>query len=459
MASAFAEREVDVVVLGGGPGGIMAALRCAELGRQVLLADERLQLGGACLHEGCVPSRAMGDAVEMCTAVREARRLGLQFHELRFDRLALRGHAESVKASLFQGLDELARCRDIEVVCGHARFKGPRSLLVEGQDGLRIGFQRCIIATGSRPAVPLWRDLPLWSYREALALEDVPERLAVLGGGFAGLELAQLYAGLGCRTWIVGLDQRELQGVDPELVEHALAASRPRFEEVLEQVRVADIQRSPEGYLLQLEQGTRRRQLEADQVLVCGPRIPNTDGLDLQRTGVVLEPQGRIPTDERCRTARAGIYAVGDVTPGPQLAHRAAWEGLRAAEDIAGAEQGSAPFPSAIFTDPEIAWVGLDEPEAKRRGLSLEVRRYPLGAPGQGGSPGPGAGLVKLLSCPQSKRLLGVGLVGPRASEHMAEAALAIKTGARAEDLRVSVSPLPIFFRALAGAQAQLPSA
>ncbi|MBU0719469.1 MAG: FAD-dependent oxidoreductase [Planctomycetes bacterium] len=317
-------QETEVAIIGGGPGGYIAALRAADLGKEVTLIEERKRLGGTCLLEGCIPSKALITAVELADSARAASKMGLTFENLSIDLSALRQWIESVVSGLTKGIDGLLKRRGVEVIHGRALFDGPRSLILENSDTAGIDFRECIIATGSRiNELPPEYDLAIWSSAEALKIPEVPERLLVVGGGYIGLELGLVYAGLGSRVTMVEFLPRLLLGADPDLVEVVVKNCKKKFESILVESKVADIKKTSSGFTATIEHEGKTHTAEFDQVLAAVGRRPNTDNLGLETAGIVLNGEGLIEVTPEGRTAVPHIYAIGDVTPGPPLAHKA----------------------------------------------------------------------------------------------------------------------------------------
>jgi dihydrolipoamide dehydrogenase len=443
-------QETEVAVIGAGPGGYVAALRLADLGKDVMLIEEQERPGGTCLLEGCIPSKALINAVEIAEAARHADEIGLKFTGLELDPRKLRQWTDKVVATLAGGVKSLLDRRGIEVVRGRARFDSNRTLALETGGGVQ--FQQCIIATGSRiNELPAAYEKPVWSSAEALQLPSVPERLLVVGGGYIGLEMGLVYAGLGSKVTVAEFFPRLLMGADPDLVKVMVKQVGMRFEEILLESKVGGIEKTGDVFKVEIERGGETGTYEYDQVLVAVGRKPNTDNLGLENTAVVVDEKGVIQVDSECRTAEPNIYAIGDVVPGPMLAHKATREGKIAAEVIAGhkAEFDNRAIPAVVFTDPEIAWAGLTETEAEQQGVQVRIGRFPLSALGRARTMGRTEGFVKILSEPDTGLVLGVGMVGPRASELIAEGTLALEMGATLEDLMVTIHPHPTLSEAL----------
>jgi len=452
MVMGSLRQETEVAVIGAGPGGYVAALRLADLGKEVLLIEEREQPGGTCLLEGCIPSKALINAVELSEAAKGAHKLGLTFSDVRIDTRKLREWTDSVVDGLATGVQGLLKRRGIEVVHGRARFTGKRSLALEGGGVSAVDFRQCIIATGSRVTeLPAAYEKPVWTSAEALQLPSVPERLLVVGGGYIGLELGLVYAGLGSHVSVVEFFPRLLLGADADLVKIMVKQVEQRLDEIMVESKVVGIEKTAAGFRVDVEHAGATKTLEYDQVLVAVGRRPNTDNLGLETTGVVVDERGVIPTDSECRTTEPGIYAIGDVAPGPMLAHKASREGKVVAEVIAEhkAEFDNRAIPAVVFTDPEIAWTGLTEREAAEEGIRVNVGRFPLSALGRARTLGRTEGMVKIITHPENDLVLGVGMVGAHASELIAEGTLALEMGATLEDLMVTIHPHPTLSEAI----------
>lgn len=445
-------QEVDVVIIGGGPGGYVAALRAADLGREVLLIEERDRLGGVCLLEGCIPSKALINAVELVSSAREARRLGITFGEPSIDLAALRAWTAQIVDGLTRGIDGLLRRRGVEILHGRARFTGLHTLAITGADVASVTFRQAVIATGSCiNRLPPALDLPIWSSAEALTLPHVPERLLVVGGGYIGLEMGLVYAGLGSRVEVVEFFPRLLAGADQDLVQVMVKSVSRRFEALRTDSTVVSVERTSAGFAVTVLQEGKTRRDEYDQVLAAVGRRPNTQDLGLESIGLEVDKQGHIPVDESCRTQRPHIFAIGDAAPGPMLAHKASREGKVVAEVLAGQPSAfdNRAIPAVVFTDPELAWTGLTEAEATSQGRPIRVGRFPLSALGRARTMGRTDGLVKVIAEPESGLVLGVGMVGPHASELIAEGTLAVEMGATLEDLMVTIHPHPTISEAI----------
>ena len=438
--------EVDVAVVGGGPGGYSAAFRCAELGLETVVVDAAKRLGGACLFEGCIPSKALLHVAALIEDAERARELGVDFGEPRVSLDPLRKwKSERVVGRLARGLASVAKARSVDVIGGRAVFESSRELYVEGDEPQKVRFKRAIVATGSAPAglpgLSLTGDRVLDS-TGALELPEVPERLLVIGGGYIGLELGQVYAALGSKVTLVEMTDGLLPGVDRALVQPLARRCEKLFAKIRLGTKVASL----------LEKGAA---IEArfdgnetetfDRVLVAVGRRPASSGLGLERTRASIDARGFVSVDERCRTSDPAIYAVGDVTGEPMLAHRAMRQGKVAAEVIAGrpAAFDNVVVPAVVFTDPEVAWCGLTEADAAREGRAVKVAKREWAASGRALTLGRSDGLTKMIADPDTGRVLGVGIVGPGAGELIAEAALAVETAMTVEDLAATIHTHP----------------
>src|SRR5262245_15675356 len=456
MVMGALREKTEVVVIGAGPGGYVAALRAADLGKEVILVEPRERRGGVCLIEGCIPSKALIHAVEVVETAREAKTMGVTFKDPAIDRDVLRKWKESVVDSLTKGVDVLLKRRGVEVVQGRARFESAKSLAIEGTelsatDVAAIDFKHCIIATGSRVAtIPMAGDLPIWNSTEALNIPSVPPRLLVVGGGYIGLELGLVYAGLGSQVTVVEMMPTLLPGVDADLVAVLARSCEKRFTAIHLSSRVAAIEKTTAGYAVTIEKDGKKEMLETDQVLVSIGRKPNTDNIGLEKTKIVVE-RGVIQVDEARRTAIPNIYAIGDITAGPMLAHKASREGKVAAEVIAGhpAAFDNRAIPAVIYTDPEVAWTGMTENEAAAAGMKVNVGKFPFAALGRSKTLSRTDGFVKILNDPATGLIVGCGAVGVHASELIAEVTLAIEMGATLEDLAATIHPHPTLSEAV----------
>jgi dihydrolipoamide dehydrogenase len=439
--------EADVLVLGAGPGGYTAAFRAADLGKSVVLVERYPQLGGVCLNVGCIPSKALLHMAEVIEQARAVGEHGIEFGAPKLDFERIRARKDEVVATLTRGLDRLAEQRKVRVVTGVGRFTGPNELAVAQERGeAHVRFGQAILATGSRNAsLPGLPDDPrVLHSTSALEVEGPPGRLLVVGGGVIGLELATVYLAFGWRVVIVELLAQLLAGVDRDLVRPLERRLRERCERISLETRVAAVEASKAGLRVTLE-GAGAGVESFDRILVAVGRRPNSDGLGLDALGVKTDARGFVPVDAQQRTNVPHVFAIGDLTGPPLLAHRAMHQAKAAAEVTAGhsASFDAQAMPSVAYTDPEVAWVGLTEAEAKRDGVAVQKAVFPWSASGRALGLGRSEGLTKLLFAEGDGRLLGAGMVGAHAGDLVAEATLAIELGADAHDLSLTVHPHP----------------
>jgi dihydrolipoamide dehydrogenase len=437
-----------VAILGAGPGGYSAAFRAADLGLEVVLVERHAELGGVCLHVGCIPSKALLHVAEVMADARDLADHGVSFGEPTLDLARLRAFKDSVVKRLSDGLTGLARRRGVTLVTGIGRFAGPHRLEVETADGLlALDFAHAIVAAGSRaaelPGLPA--DPRIMDSTDALALDEVPSRLLVIGGGIIGLELATVYDALGSRITVVELQDELLSGVDRDLVRPLERRIQRRYAGIFTGTRVAGIEPRDDGLRVSFEGPKAPDSSVFERVLVAVGRVPNGSLIAAERAGVQVDERGFLPVDAMQRTNVAHIHAIGDVAGGPLLAHKAIHEGHTAAEVIAGLPAASdhRAIPSVAYTDPEVAWTGVGETEAAQRGLALRKGVFPWTASGRALGSGRSEGLTKLLFSEESGRLVGAGVVGRHAGELIAELTHAIEMGSDAEDLALTIHPHP----------------
>jgi dihydrolipoamide dehydrogenase len=440
--------RADVLVLGAGPGGYTAAFRAADLGRQVVLVERDPALGGVCLHVGCIPSKALLHVAAVIRETQELAGAGVTFGAPRVELPRLRAHREAVVKRLADGLGSLARQRKLQVLQGEARFESANRVRVVGPAGeTGVDFDHAIVAVGSRPvALPgLPADPRVWTSTEALALDAVPGRLLVIGGGVIGLELATLFAALGSRVSIVELLPELLTGVDPDLVRPLRAALEARCEAIWCRTRLVELRAEAGGLHARLEGPGAPGEAVFDRVLVAVGRSGRAGEIAAERAGLRVDARGFLAVDPKQRTSQPHIFAIGDVTGPPLLAHRAMHQGKVAAEVIAGLPAAFEPaaVPNVAYTDPEVAWAGLGEAEAKEKGVAFEKAVFPWAASGRALGLRRPEGHTKLLFAPGGGRLLGAGIVGAHAGDLIAEAVLALELGADAEDLALTIHPHP----------------
>ena len=438
----------DLLVIGGGPGGYAAAFRGADLGIPVTLVEAEDRLGGTCLLRGCIPSKALLHVAGLISESREAAACGLTFSEPEIDLEKMRGWKDGILTNLSRGLDALCRRRRVRRVRGRAAFESSQRIRVTGGDDVsQIDFVHAVVATGSRPAVPpvFNIDSPkVLDSDRALELEHVPDRLLAVGGGIVGLELSTVYARLGSRVTLVEITGGLLPGVDRDLVRPLQKHLEGILDGIHVNTAVASLKEDENGITASFKGDFEAGPQTFDNVLLSAGRVPNTRDLGLENTRVGLSDAGFILVDEKMRTSDTRIFALGDVVDGPGLAHKAAHQGKVAAEVIAGQPAAfDGVVPSVVYTDPEIAWCGLTETDARAQGRPVKTARYPWAASGRAATLGRTEGLTKLVFDPESSRLLGAGIVGPNAGELIAEAVLGVEMGAVAEDLAHTIHPHP----------------
>lgn len=451
-----ADEHHDLVVLGAGPGGYTAAFRAADLGLKVLLIERFPDLGGVCLNVGCIPSKALLHTAAIIQETRGMAAHGVSFSEPEIDVDKLRSFKEDVIGKLTGGLAGLAKQRKVSVKHGLGRFLSPHLIAInptapeegDGDEPLRVSFDNVIIAAGSSsiriPGFP-YDDDRLMDSTAALQLADIPGRLLVIGGGIIGLEMGCVYAGLGSAVTVVELSEGLMPGCDRDLVRPLEKRLRRDFENIFTGAKVTDIQSNDAGLTVSFEGGKAPAQDTFDRVLLAVGRSPNGHALGADKTGVNIDERGFISVDSQQRTNVGHVFAIGDVVGQPMLAHKATHEGKVAAEVIAGQKShfDAKSIPSVAYTDPEVSWMGLTETMAKEQGIAYEKGVFPWAASGRALSMGRGEGLTKVLYDPQTKRILGAGMVGPNAGELIAEAVLALEMGADIEDLALTVHPHP----------------
>ena len=452
------EQGTEVAVIGGGPGGYAAAFRAADLGLEVTLIESADALGGECLHHGCIPSKALLTATHLLDEITAAHVMGIRAQQVSIDPNALGQWKGKILEQLAKGLTQLAERRGVEVIHGKATFTGSRRLRISNAGTSSLSFKHAIIATGSHPVSPPGIEIDgerVMTSREAMLVREVPERLLVVGGGYIGLELGSVYARLGSRVSVVEMTDQLLPGIDPDLVQVVQRALQKRGVEMHLRAKVSELRHEGDRVRISVtpEQG-QGMTLEADRVLVAVGRRPNTDDLGLERTKVQRDARGIIQVDAQRRTADAHIYAVGDVTGEPMLAHKAAREGKVAAEVIAGepAAFDNVTVPAVVFTDPEIDFCGLSEEQARAAGYRVKVGKFPFRALGRALTLNHPEGFVKVIADAERELLLGVRMVGPGVSDLISEAVLGLEMGAQLEDLAVSIHPHPTLPEALAEA-------
>jgi dihydrolipoamide dehydrogenase len=443
-----ADVEVQLLVLGAGPGGYTAAFRAADLGLKVTLVERWKTLGGVCLNVGCIPSKALLHAAKVIDESQQMAAHGVSFGKAEIDIPKLRAWKASVVKKLTGGLSLLARQRKVEIVRGVGRFVGPHEIEVSHEGSTRrLRFAQCIIAAGSEPVkLPFIPEDPrIMDSTGALELPDRRGRMLVIGGGIIGLEMACVYEALGARVSVVELTGQLIPGCDPDLVRPLERRLKSRYEQIMLDTKVAAVEARKDAVYVTFDGKDGQKTEPYDRVLVAVGRVPNGRLLGAEAAGVIVNERGFIPVDSQMRTNVSHIFAIGDVVGQPMLAHKATHEGKVAAEVAAGRKShfDARAIPSVAYTDPEIAWAGLTETQAKAQGIAIEKGAFPWIASGRSLSLGRDEGMTKLIFDPVTHRVLGGGIVGPNAGELIAEIALAIEMGADAADIGLTVHPHP----------------
>ncbi len=445
------QSNLNIAVVGGGPGGYAAAFLAADLGMKVTLIDPEANPGGVCLYRGCIPSKALLHVAKLIDESRHAKSWGIEFGEPKIDVARLRGFKENVVKKLTGGLGQLSKQRKVEYIQGRASFENSNTLKIaraNGGDESR-SFDRIILATGSRPAVipSLKLDTPrMLDSTSALDLADVPKTLLVIGGGYIGLELGTVYAALGSKVSVVEMLPGLLPGADRDLVAPLHKRMEKIFESIMVNTSVAAVKDEKTGIRVTFEGAdVKEREKVFDKVLVSVGRKPNSEIAGLNKTRVKVGQRGFIQVNKQLQTDDPAIYAIGDVVGEPMLAHKASHEGRTAVEAIAGHKVAFEPnaIPAVVFTDPEIAWAGLTEAQAQKDGREIAVAKFPWAASGRAMTLDRTEGLTKLILDPKTERILGVGMVGVGAGDMIAEGTLAIEMAATATDLALTIHPHP----------------
>ncbi len=441
--------KTEIVVVGAGPGGYAAAFYAADLGKKVILVERETRLGGVCLNRGCIPSKALLHAAHTIGAARESARRGIVFAPPQIDLQKLRAWKESILARLSGGVAQLAKARGVQVVNGRGYFEDSRTLRVESSEGQQfITYDHAIVAVGSKSAMPRAFDLGnprVMTSREALDMEDIPESLLVIGGGYIGMELGTVYAEMGSQVVLVEATDTILAGADPDLARPVANYARKAFKEVRLKTKVARMATSGKHIKVEFDMESGKKEELYDRVLVAVGRTPNAEDLGLENTKVSFDDKGFIHVNEKQQTTDPNIFAVGDIAGGVLLAHKASKEARIAVEVIAGHDSAfvDVTIPAVVFTNPELAWCGLTEADAEARGIEVQVARFSWAASGRALSFDHPEGLTKLIIDPDSERILGVGIVGHGAGELISEGVIAVEMGATAKDIALAVHPHP----------------
>jgi dihydrolipoamide dehydrogenase len=448
MTKSQSTSESELVVIGGGPGGYAAAFLAADLGVQVTMIDAAERPGGACLHVGCIPSKALLHVARVIAETREVESCGIKFGKPKIDLDALRQWKDKLVATLAGGITELCKRREVTLIRARAIFENSQTVRLDPPNPAEVRFQHAILATGSSPTVLPGLDLKsprVMDSTGALRLEEIPETLLVIGGGYIGLELGTAYAALGSEVTVVEMTDGLLPGADRDLVKPLHKRLEKTLHAIHLKTKVAKMVETKKGIEVAFDGDVPARVATFGRVLVAVGRRPNTGGLGLEHTKVGVDGKGFIRVDDRRRTTDEHIYAIGDIAGEPMLAHKATREAKVAVESIAGepAAFDCRAIPAVVFTDPEIAWCGLSETDAQRQGREIKVASFPWAASGRAATLGRTEGLTKLVLDPATDRVLGVGIVGVGAGELIAEGVLAVEMGANARDLALTIHPHP----------------
>lgn len=441
--------NAEVLVLGGGPGGYSAAFRAADLGKQVVLVEREPVLGGVCLNVGCIPSKALLHTAHIIHEAEELAQHGVSFAKPDLDVDKIRAWKQSVTKTLNDGLAGLAKQRKVTVVQGTGQFISANAVAVQAEAGTtQVNFEQAIIAAGSQPTkIPVFPndDPRLWDSTDALALKEIPKKLLIVGGGIIGLEMATVYHAFGSEISVVELMEQIIPGCDKDLITPLFRRIKKQYKNIWLETRVTAIEAQSEGLKVSFDgKGAPESEL-FDAVLVAVGRRPNGKLVGAELAGVNVNEQGFIPVDKQQRTNVPHIFAIGDIVGNPMLAHKAVHEGKVAAEVAIGHKAGfdALTIPSVAYTDPEIAWMGLTENQAKQQGAEYDKAVFPWAASGRSLSMGRKEGITKILCDKETGRILGAGMVGPNAGELIAEAVLALEMGADAEDVSLTIHPHP----------------
>ena len=449
--------ECDVAVLGSGPGGYTAAFRAADLGKKVVLIERYSTIGGVCLNVGCIPSKALLHTAKVITDAEDTANHGVSFGSPKIDLEELRSwKTNKVVKKLTMGLAQMAKQRSVEIVEGEGKFLSPNQIIVKLSDGSTriIGFHSAIIAAGSQPSrIPNTpEDERIMDSTGALELKDIPKKLLIIGGGIIGLEMGTVYEALGSLVTVVELTDGLIQGCDKDIVRPLQRRMEKRFENIWLKTKVTKIETKKEGIVVHFDGADAPKELMFDRVLVSVGRKPNGHKIDAEKAGVNVDEQGFIAANKQMKTNVDHIYAIGDIIGQPMLAHKATHEGKIAAEVIAGekVEFQAMTIPSVAYTDPEIAWAGVTEEEAKAQNLEIEKSVFPWAASGRAISTNRTEGMTKLIFDKKTNRIIGAGIVGTNAGELIAETVLSIEMGADAHDIGLSIHPHPTLSESVA---------
>jgi dihydrolipoamide dehydrogenase len=457
--SAKGDLHAEVVVLGSGPGGYTAAFRAADLGKKVILIEEHTSLGGVCLNVGCIPSKALLHAAKVIEESKEMGEFGVSFGKPKIDLDKLRGWKDGVIGKLTKGLTGLAKQRNVEVLVGRGQFTSTNMIEVQSADGAqKVSFDAAIISAGSKvtkiPGIP-YDDPRVMDSTDALTLQSIPKSMLVIGGGIIGLEMATVYHSLGTKITVVELADSLIPGADKDIVRPLQKRLKKQYEGIHLKTKVVALSAEKNGLKAEFDGDSKPKSSIYEKVLVAVGRTPNGKIIGAESAGINVDSSGFIAVNKQMQTNVPNIYAIGDITGNPMLAHKATHEGKLAAEIIAGkkASFDARTIPSVAYTDPELAWMGVTETQAKIEGIEYEKATFPWAASGRSLAMGRDEGITKLLFSKENKRLIGAAIVGSNAGELIGETVLALEMGADAEDIGLTIHPHPtlsesIFFAA-----------
>lgn len=438
----------EIIVIGAGPGGYAAAFRAADLGKKVTLIDKDVELGGVCLNRGCIPSKALLHISKTILDAEHLAKMGVHFNKPEINVDQIRNHKNKIVNKLNKGISQMAKARGVEVLCGEVSFISNNELLIKSKSGeSTLLFEKCIIATGSRsttlPLAPEKNNNILTS-KTALDLNNIPDSLLVVGGGIIGLELGQVYSSFGSKVSVVEFLPNLISDADKDIVKPLQNQLDRQFENIYLSSKVVSIVQNKKTLKVTIEKNGELFDQEFDKALIAVGRKPNVEALNMKNTDVIVE-DGFIPVNEYQQTNIDNIYAIGDIVGNPMLAHKATHQGKVAAEVCAGIPSAFdvEVIPSVVYTDPEVAWVGLTEKEADEKNISYKKGEFPWVASGRATAVGSTYGKTKILFSPENDKILGVGIVGTGAGDLISEAVLAIEMGVDAEDLSLTVHPHP----------------
>ena len=453
------KKHIDIIVIGSGPGGYASAFRAADLGREVLIVDKDPTLGGVCLNRGCIPSKTLLHIAKVLEEAESLKNMGVGFSKPKIDIDGVRSWKSKIVTQLSSGISQMAKARKVQTIQGEATFLSNSEIQIKsGSKKQVVTFDHCIIAAGSSssmiPGIPM-NNKDVLTSRTALDLVRIPKNLLIIGGGYIGLEMGTVFNSLGSIVSVAEFLPNLLPGADADLVKPLARKLKKQFEEIYLSTKITNIKPSrPKGLTVTMEKNGRTNTKKFDQVLVAVGRKPNTKNMGLENTTIIINEKGFITVDKCQKTNIDNIYAIGDIAGDPMLAHKATHEGKVAAEVICGlpAEFDAKAIPAVIFTDPEIAWVGITEDEAKDKSIPYKKGEFPWAASGKSLAMGRNEGRTKIIFDPDTKRTIGVGIVGPNAGDLISEGALAIEMGADAEDISLTVHPHPTLGETFANA-------